>query len=313
MPNPPLRTDGRPDPGSVQPASNLRLGLAALPLSAALAVAAHAWLAPAPELRAGGGGGGVDHDGDGLTDVQESIIGTDPLVADSDADGGADLAELAAATDPLDDQETIMPGFSIGMVGREEDGVLTVETAIYLPGGVLNGLDLGFGFYSQGQWIPIPASLVLASGNVELHPSGSDLVLQVSTNWSADVVKSFGTGSFYSKLNAKANGMFLSGGTLDLTQSGGVLSQIKGQSAGGGLGAGAALVPLTPTPELPETFTPGLVCLQDTLLVGSEDGALIYEVQSADCVTSFTSCSSDCATTSGSLIEVLDPLALVGG
>jgi hypothetical protein len=49
---------------------------------------------------------GTDTDGDGLTDVQEAILGTDPNNPDTDADGASDGTEAAAGTDPLDASST---------------------------------------------------------------------------------------------------------------------------------------------------------------------------------------------------------------
>jgi hypothetical protein len=41
-------------------------------------------------------------DGDGLTDADEAVLGTDSLLADTDGDGFGDGAEVAVGTDPLD-------------------------------------------------------------------------------------------------------------------------------------------------------------------------------------------------------------------
>jgi hypothetical protein len=45
---------------------------------------------------------GVDSDGDGLTDVEEEELGTDPNLDDSDGDEFSDGEEVKAGTDPLD-------------------------------------------------------------------------------------------------------------------------------------------------------------------------------------------------------------------
>lgn len=42
-----------------------------------------------------------DADGDGLTDAEEILLGTDPLIDDTDGDGMSDGAEVTAGTDPL--------------------------------------------------------------------------------------------------------------------------------------------------------------------------------------------------------------------
>jgi hypothetical protein len=44
----------------------------------------------------------LDSDGDGICDVDELIIGTNPFLADSDGDGYPDGLELALGSDPLD-------------------------------------------------------------------------------------------------------------------------------------------------------------------------------------------------------------------
>ena len=57
----------------------------------------------------------LDTDGDGLTDVQEASLGTDPADADTDGDGISDGAEVTDGTDPLNPYS--MPyqgGYNIG-------------------------------------------------------------------------------------------------------------------------------------------------------------------------------------------------------
>jgi hypothetical protein len=49
----------------------------------------------------GGASGPLDTDGDGISDLDEERLGTDPLHADSDSDGIPDKAELEAGLDPM--------------------------------------------------------------------------------------------------------------------------------------------------------------------------------------------------------------------
>ncbi|MEZ4319854.1 MAG: hypothetical protein R3F61_20255 [Myxococcota bacterium] len=70
-----------------------------------------------------------DTDGDGLTDDEEALLGTDPLDADTDDDGLSDGAEAAGATDPLL-ADTDGDGLGDGL----ESGV-----AVGIPGGTSPG------------------------------------------------------------------------------------------------------------------------------------------------------------------------------
>ena len=49
-----------------------------------------------------------DQDEDGLTDIREAELGTDPNVADTDGDGDSDSAEVSAGTSPTDPMDTII-------------------------------------------------------------------------------------------------------------------------------------------------------------------------------------------------------------
>jgi thiol-disulfide isomerase/thioredoxin len=52
----------------------------------------------------------LDSDGDGLTDIEEEVLGTDPHSQDTDGDGYLDPHELIEGTDPLDDESVIYQG-----------------------------------------------------------------------------------------------------------------------------------------------------------------------------------------------------------
>jgi hypothetical protein len=52
------------------------------------------------------GTGFTDHDGDGLTNNQESVLGTNPLDPDTDGDGVSDGDEFDAGFDPREPTKT---------------------------------------------------------------------------------------------------------------------------------------------------------------------------------------------------------------
>ena len=79
--------------------------------------------------------GGPDADGDGIPDVGEYAIGTDPNSGDSDGDGIADAGEIGQGLNPLDNR-----GFptgviaSLGLPGSAED-VAVEGNSIYIATG----------------------------------------------------------------------------------------------------------------------------------------------------------------------------------
>ena len=54
----------------------------------------------------------LDDDGDGLSDGDEVLLGTDPLNADTDGDGIDDGAEVAAGTDPTVAESARVPSLA---------------------------------------------------------------------------------------------------------------------------------------------------------------------------------------------------------
>ncbi|MSQ02278.1 MAG: hypothetical protein EXR71_10380 [Myxococcales bacterium] len=65
----------------------------------------------------------LDSDGDGLTDTEEGLLGTDPENPDTDGGGVGDGAEVEAGTDPLDASDDVDAGDDPGLVGPRTGGL----------------------------------------------------------------------------------------------------------------------------------------------------------------------------------------------
>ncbi|MDP2316729.1 MAG: OmpA family protein [Pseudomonadota bacterium] len=77
---------------------------------------------------------GIDQDGDGLTDPEESVIGTDPTDADSDDDGLGDGVEVDLTTDPLacdSDGDGLSDGLESGVDAAGADTI--VAAGCFMP------------------------------------------------------------------------------------------------------------------------------------------------------------------------------------
>jgi hypothetical protein len=60
-----------------------------------------------------------DRDGDGLTDAEEQLLGTDPLNPDSDGGGVGDGDEVDAGTNPLNPNDDLPDDTGISKIDEE--------------------------------------------------------------------------------------------------------------------------------------------------------------------------------------------------
>jgi len=73
----------------------------------------------------------VDSDGDGLTDAEEAVLGTDPNLADSDEDGMPDAWEVKWGLNPLDPADAAADADGDHVSNLREYELGTVPTGIY--------------------------------------------------------------------------------------------------------------------------------------------------------------------------------------
>ena len=64
---------------------------------------------------------------------------------------------------------------------------------------------------------------------------------------------------------------------------------------------------------MPLNYAEGQICSQTSSTVGSVGVMLQQQVDEAVCEDADAFCSSECPLTVGEVIEILDPLALIGG
>ena len=112
-----------------------------------------------------------DDDNDGLTDSEESVLGTDPLLADTDADGLSDSEEIVWGTDPLDPY-TDADSFKDGMEALagydpldggdypvwgdiDDNGVVNVADVLLATRAVLGVMTLNSAQLARGNVAPL--------------------------------------------------------------------------------------------------------------------------------------------------------------
>jgi hypothetical protein len=70
-----------------------------------------------------------DDDGDGVSDAQEAIDGSNPLVGDTDGDGYSDFDEISEETDPLEANSTPRRGLNVMLIKAALDKKKAKEEA----------------------------------------------------------------------------------------------------------------------------------------------------------------------------------------
>jgi hypothetical protein len=70
----------------------------------------------------------------------------------------------------------------------------------------------------------------------------------------------------------------------------------------------------TSSPPPAATWTSGKICEQTMVVAGVNGPIVLQEVTDADCKDGWASfCGTDCAASVGQSVQMLDPLALIGG
>ncbi len=269
-------------------------------------------LGAAPELGAVAGGSTSDLDGDGLTDIQEVVLGSKVDEADSDGDGLRDLEEIARQLDPLTPDAPTSADLGVGFAVRATGGVFYLTTAVFVPDGDLTNVELELGLYFEGMLFPLsPADYLPLSESFAEGGEGVDSeVVAFSFPIPEFLLQSVGSLGFYATTSPQGVPV-TSAAVANLTTAAGVTALRRVTQ--GPSGPGISILPISPPGDLPSSFTPNEVCFQETVLIGVENNVQLFQVTDAGCVPSTSVCTPGCALTAGGTVQLLDPLALIGG
>ena len=284
----------------------------------------------------------VDTDGDGLTDFQESVFGTDPDAFDSDSDGFSDLEEIARGSDPfVQSLVPTSPEVNLGMYASVQNGTVSLDSAVFVPMGDLLDLGFYFGAVVNGETFFVPGEAVAASSRKFVYPAANGAgylaVIELALpEWMVHHVGQVGffagaaTGDPYNPdtprkvaamtLVSVANTIMSvnpAGTTSDGDgdgDGGGGGQASDGSGGGGDVGGGVFYEPLAGDDEIPAELSSGEVCVQSVSLVGTNGASDLYEVDSAGCEPMDSYCAgSSCSATIGQPLEVTNPHRVFGG
>lgn len=278
-----------------------------------------------------------DSDGDGLDDVLERVLNTQPHAADTDGDGWIDAVELARESDPLSAAsvpQTATGQLSLGFWSRTAflTGFVRTFSFIYLPSGYpAEGLQMELVVaLPQGGLLHLDDSYLSgpdARTSIDFMPvPGNDtaLVMIVGANLADSLIQSSGSmggaavawhGADSAPQAADLNKDATDGLWIQLVQAGPIYFSrpVNLPGARGGRGAGAVYVPIEPSP--PPQGEPGELCLQVTVPVAYENGVWITRVTAAHCDEGWDAhCDpTECGAAVGNEYETVDPVGLIGG
>jgi len=258
--------------------------------------------------------GSQDLDGDGLVDVQESILQTDAFLADSDGDGFSDLEEFSRGSDPiLYSSWPATPDAAVAMTGRVQSGVFRAVTALFVPGGSLSGATVSFGAMVGGVMIPLDPLLLFSGASLSVAPGSTpgDAIYLLETPFPEALILALGQSALYATYSSAGASTVETASAINLVGINGVVAQI----VAGQTGTGSTYRPLADDPDIPASWTPARVCVQNLTTIGVVGAILQQQVDSASCepISTDAYCPPDCSNLTGTIQEIVDPLGLIGG
>lgn len=274
-----------------------------------------------------------DPDADGLTNLQETVLGTNRFQADTDGDGYSDLEELARKSSPIFAESTPANArMRVGMSCAGGESRLHALIALYLPDGTLRNKSVKAGIIVGDRAIPISDAYLANHCKLVMRaaqdPNARIAVLDFPIL--PRLVRGFGDVSMYVTLGDSSQGIVQAADSIHLIAIGSqIVLQVAnpmilgtgslsgtGQQTGGGTGSGSIgsiYVPL-PIGNDQIAWTAGQVCVQQTNLIGVSGAMMTQQVVSAECQEGWDGyCPSNCAATVGNTYTTVDPVTLIGG
>lgn len=268
-----------------------------------------------------------DMDQDGLTDLQERVLGTQPDRPDSDQDGYSDLEERARSSNPLD--RTSVPASTplrVGTCASVDNGIVRMVSAVYVDGGRIGDVSLELGVLLKGPTGEYEAVRILPRNyrymSVHIY-QGRDLgdrVVAVEALIPERIIQTLGQLNLFCVARGTGeNAPAPSVSVLSLVNFSGVTMGAEemalNYASTSSHMTGVAYRPLSGDDRIPSTWSGGEVCWQRTAAVGGTGGLTItHEVEAADCQPMDTYCSAaNCAAGVGKPLVLPNPAGLAGG
>jgi len=270
----------------------------------------------------------LDTDGDGLTNAQEQILGTNENSFDTDGDGYSDGEEFARHSAPTHPLNSPLPStVDLALSARGDSNRLVVVFSAYIGTMQPSEVNFSMGALLRSRVSQIPAWYFMREAWMTSSPGRipGTSVVTVEMSLPPNFLHALGSVSLFGVLENQSTGAALAADVVDLGSAGGVVymrsksvMQRNAQQVGGSAAplAGSVYLPIPPggDGDIPMSWTPGQVCYQKTQAVGAGGGLITHEVVEAECRDGWDAyCKMDCSSSVGSTYNTLDPAVLVGG